>query len=186
VTLPAVETFVALLRGINVGGRTIIPMAELRSSLSDLGLQDVVTYVQSGNVVFRADGCDSGGLAAQVEERIASEFGLGVSVLLRTPSELRAIAKRNPFLQRGEDSSRLHVIFLDRKPAAAAAAQLDPERSPPDEFAPAGREIYLYLPNGAGRSKLTLDYFEKRLEVRATMRNWRTLTKLIELAETST
>jgi uncharacterized protein (DUF1697 family) len=177
------ETFVALLRGINVGGRTIIPMAELRSSVSALGLQDVVTYVQSGNVVFRTHGGGARDLAASIEERVASDFGVGVAVLLRTPSDLRAVAEQNPFLARGEDPSRLHVMFLDREPAAEAATRLDPERSPPEEFALAGREMYLYLPNGAGRSKLTLDYFEKRLGVRATVRNWRTLTKLIELTE---
>jgi uncharacterized protein (DUF1697 family) len=179
------QTFVALLRGINVGGKAMIPMAELRSSLSALGFEDVVTYVQSGNVVFRTPSGDAPDLAARIEDRVAADFGFGVAVLLRTPSELEAIAAGNPFLSGRADPSQLHVMFLDGQPAAGAAAQLDPDRSPPDEFALQGREIYLRLPNGAGRSKLTLDYFEKRLAVRATARNWRTLTKLVELTQNS-
>ena len=175
------QTFVALLRGINVGGKTRIPMAELRSSFGALGLEDVVTYVQSGNVVFRTPSGDAVDVADRIEERIASDFGFHVAVLLRSPSELETIAAENPFLSKKADPSQLHVMFLEREPAADAAAQLDPARSPPDEFALQGREIYLRLPNGAGRSKLTVDYFEKRLGVRATARNWRTLTKLVEL-----
>jgi uncharacterized protein (DUF1697 family) len=175
------QTFVALLRGINVGGKAMISMQELRSSLGALGLEDVVTYVQSGNVVFRTSSGDARDLAARIEERVASDFGFGVAVLLRTPSELEAIAAENPFLSGKADPSQLHVMFLEREPRADATAQLDPARSPPDEFALRGREIYLRLPNGAGRSKLTLDYFEKRLGVRATARNWKTLMKLVEL-----
>ena len=179
------HTFVALLRGINVGGKVMIPMAELRSSLGALGLEDVVTYVQSGNVVFRTSSGDAPDLAVRIEEQVASDFGFGVAVLLRTPSELKAIAAENPFLSGKADPSQLHVMFLDREPGADAAAQLDPARSPPDEFALQGREVYLRLPNGAGRSKLTIDYFEKRLGVRATTRNWRTLSKVVELTESS-
>jgi uncharacterized protein (DUF1697 family) len=177
------HTFVALLRGVNVGGKNKIPMAGLKSSFSALGLEDVVTYIQSGNVVFRSPTRAARDLAAGIEQRVAKDFGVGVTVLLRTPSELEAIADGNPFLSGKADPSKLHVVFLSGRPAAGAVAKLDPERSPPDEFSVRGREIYLHLPNGAGRSKLTVDYFERRLGVRGTARNWKTLTKLVELTQ---
>jgi uncharacterized protein (DUF1697 family) len=173
-----VATLVALIRGVNVGGKKKVPMSELKSQLSSLGLEDVVTYVQSGNVVFRGP---RGDVASRIEKRIAETFGIDVRVLLRTPAELAKIAKDNPFLKRESDHLRLHVVFLDGKPTAKAVAQLDPGRSPPDEFRVRGREIYLHLPNGAGRSKLTIDYFERRLGVAATARNWKTVLKLVEL-----
>lgn len=176
------KTFVALLRGINVGGRSLVAMADLRALLSSLGLEDVVTYIQSGNVVFRSTVDDETAVAAKIEREIAGAFDVSPSVLLRTPGELETIVASNPYLTRKAELSKLHVVFLERAPARSAAAALDPERSPPDEFTLRGREIFLHLPNGAGRSKLTLDYFERALEVRGTQRNWNTLLKLIALA----
>jgi len=173
-------TFVALLRGVNVGGKNTLSMTELRPALSSLGLADVATYLQSGNVVFRSPG-EARHLAADIEQRIAEVFGANVAVLLRTPAELRRIASANPFLKDEGELTKLHVVFLDGTPGAGAKAKLDPDRSPPDRLSLRGSEIYLHLPNGAGRSKLTLDYFERRLGVRATARNWKTLTKLIDL-----
>jgi uncharacterized protein (DUF1697 family) len=175
------NTFIALLRGINVGGKNMIPMPELKSLFTSMDFEDVSTYLQSGNVVFSSSTGDAQALAVAIEERIDEAFGLGTTVLLRTPAELAAIADSNPYLGREADLSKLHVVFLSRPPKADAAAKLDPARSPPDEFAVRGREIYLHLPNGAGRSRLTMDYFEKRLGVRATARNWKTVTKLLEL-----
>jgi uncharacterized protein (DUF1697 family) len=176
-------TFIALLRGINVGGKTLIKMPELKSLLAEMGFEDVSTYIQSGNVVFKSSTADARTLAATIEERIAKTFGLRPTVLIRTPAELAEIADGNPFLGRETDLAKLHVVFLSGAPAAAAVEELDPKRSPPDEFSVRGREIYLHLPSGMGRSKLTVDYFEKRLGVRATARNWKTLNKLIELSE---
>jgi len=175
------NTYVALLRGINVGGRKTVPMAELRSALTELGLEDVATYIQSGNVVFRGtQGATK--LTDGIERCVEETFGLDVRATLRTRDELAAVGNGNPFLERGADPAKLHVVFLDRKPAAKAVAELDPDRSPPDEFEVRGREIYLYLPNGMGRTKLSGDYFEHRLSVVATARNWRTALKLVELA----
>ena len=178
------KTFLALLRGVNLAGRNRVSMPELRSALESLGLEDVVTYIQSGNVVFRSG--SAGGrqkLPAAIEGAIAERFGIDVIVMLRTPAELAKVAAGNPFLHGGADPARLHVVFLSGKPAANAAAQLDPERSPPDEFRLEGREVYLHLPNGYGRSKLTVDYFERALGVAGTARNWRTVTKLVALTE---
>jgi len=179
----AMKTYVALLRGINVGGKRKIPMAGLRPLISSLGFEDVVTYVQSGNVVFRSPTGDGRDITSRIEQRIADVFGIDVAVLLRTTAELEEIAESNPFLAKEADLSRLHVVFLNGVPGADAVSQLDPNRSPPDEFRLHGREIYLRLPNGAGRSKLTIDYFERRLGVGATARNWNTLTKLVALAQ---
>jgi uncharacterized protein (DUF1697 family) len=176
------KALVALLRGINVGGKNTIPMSGLKSSLSSLGLEDVVTYIQSGNVVFRTT-AGARAVADRIEQRIAKDFGVDVTVLLRTPAQLRAVARSNPFLGGEADLSKLHVVFLSGRPVASAVAELDPERSPPDEFSLLGREIYLRLPNGSGRSKLTIDYFERRLGLAATARNWNTLIKLIALTE---
>jgi uncharacterized protein (DUF1697 family) len=159
-------------------------MAELKSSCAELGFEDVVTYIQSGNVVFRSSARGASGIAAGLEKRIAADFGVGAKVLLRTPAELRKIATGNPFLKRKAETSKLHVVFLSKKPVAAAVSGLDPERSPGDEFELRGREIYLHLPKGFGRSKLTNDYSERRLGVASTVRNWNTLLKLIDLTRT--
>jgi len=169
-----VSTQVALLRGVNVGG-VKLPMAGVRVSLSELGLEDVSTYVQSGNVVFRAPAVK--GLAERIAKRIEADHGVRCTVILRTPQELRAIAKANPFPDPDREPTRHHVVFLDAK----AKGELDPERSPGDEFAVKGREIYIRYASGAGRSKLSLQWFEKGLGVKGTARNWRTLLKLIEL-----
>ena len=158
-------------------------MTELEALFSSLGLEEVTTYIQSGNVVFRSSTDRAEELTSRIERRIVDVLGLSVAVLLRTPAELEEIAGHNPFLAGEAVHSKLHVGFLDRPPDADAVAQLDAHRSPPDAFSVRGREIYLHFPNGAGRSKLTIDYFERRLEVRATARNWNTLTRLLALAQ---
>ena len=172
-------TYVALLRGINLGARNKIAMADLRELFAGLGAEDVATYVQSGNVVFKA-AVPARELAGAIETKIKRDLGLDVVVLLRTPAQLAALVERNPF---GESPAKeLHVTFLADRPPAARVAQLAPERSQPDEFRVVGREVYLRCPNGYGRSKLTNAYFEKQLALAATTRNWNTVTKLAELA----
>ena len=179
--MPVRRTYAAFLRGVNVGGRNALPTAELKALLGSLGHEGVVTHLQSGNAVFRARG-GAPEVAAALEARIAERLGLAVRVLLRTPAELAAVAAANPFLGREPVLARLHVVLLDRAPTRAEVARLDPERSPGDAFSVAGREIYVHYPHGAGRSKLTLDYFERRLGVVGTARNWNTLLKLTALA----
>jgi uncharacterized protein (DUF1697 family) len=102
-------------------------------------------------------------------------------VVLRTGAQLAAAAAHNPFLVRGAETKPLYVVFLDRKPAAEAVKELDPDRSPGDRFSVVGREVYLDLTTGAGRTKLNLDYLERRLKVKGTARNWNTVLKLVEL-----
>jgi uncharacterized protein (DUF1697 family) len=164
-------TYVALLRGINIGPRRRVAMADLRKLLESLGLEDVQTYVQSGNAVFRSR-------TKPDVKRIEAELGQDIAVLIRTAKEMTAIVEQNPFLARGADPAHLHVTFLDGKPAGS----LEPPPGATEEVEIVGREAYLHFPDGYGRTKLTNAAFEKKLGVRATTRNWRTVTTLAGLA----
>lgn len=175
--------YLALLRGINVGGKNRVPMKELRLVVEDMGHEDVRTYLQSGNVVFESRSRASKKLATEVEDAISETFGLEISVIMRTQGELKRVASGNPFPTEGVNPTSLHVMFLAEPASAKAARSLDPDRSPPDEFEVKGREVYMWFPKGYGRSKLTIDYFEKKLGTRATARNWNTVVKLLELME---
>lgn len=176
------ETHVALLRGINVGGKHPVPMAELRGVFEGLGCEDVRTYIQSGNVVYRAAEPLAPRVAGAAAKALARRYGFEVPVVTRSAAELAAVAEANPFLDRGAGPKALHVVFLADRPDPASVAALDPDRSPPDEFVVRGREIYLYLPNGAARSKLTNDWFDRSLRTTSTARNLRTVGKLLEMA----
>ena len=173
--------YVALLRGINVGGKNKLPMKALADMFRDEGADDVTTFIASGNVLFAATAKLAGTLASRIERRIDKDFGLRVPVVLRTAAELAAAVAKNPFVARGADENELFVMFLAAKPSGAAERELDPKRSPPDEFALVGRELYLRLPNGAARTKLTNAYFDRVLGTIGTGRNWRTAQKLLEL-----
>lgn len=179
--MPGRKSYVALLRGINLGARNRIAMADLRALLESLGAEDVETYVQSGNVVFKS-AHRPGDLTAAIEAGIHDELGLEVTVLVRTRQQLEKLVARNPFTGGRRESAKLHVTFLAGEPDRAKVRRLDPARAEPDEFRVAGREIYLHCPAGYGRSKLTNAYFEKQLGVAATTRNWKTVTNLAELA----
>jgi uncharacterized protein (DUF1697 family) len=176
------RTYVALLRGINVGGKNKLPMKDLIALCTEAGCGDVRTHIQSGNVLFSAAPKLAGGLAADIARRIEAECGFGVPVVLRDAAELAAVPHDNPFAK-GTDPDHLHVAFLATAPSKAQIAALDPQRSPPDRFAVRGRDIYLALPNGVARSKLTNAYFDSKLATVSTLRNWRTVLKLIELAQ---
>lgn len=176
-------TYVALLRGINVGGKNKVAMPALRSLFEGLGHEGVATYVQSGNVVFQSPSSAPKNIAADIERAISENLALRVSVLLRTHRDLQRVAAGNPFLTAAAEFSALHIMFLAEAPTQGAIKKLDPDRSPPDEFEVSGREIYLRYPNGSGRSKLNIDYFERSLETRATARNWNTITKVLKLVE---
>ena len=175
------RTYVALVRGINVGGRKRVAMADLRRLFEDLDAEDVRTYVQSGNVVFGSREPPNK-LVRAVEEGIRRSLGLDVSVLVKTREQLAKIVEGNPFLAAGADPAKLHVTFLAAEPAPRRIRGLDPKRFEPDEFRVAGQEIYLHCPNGYGRTKLSNTFFERELAVAATTRNWKTVTTLAELA----
>jgi uncharacterized protein (DUF1697 family) len=173
---------VALLRGINVGGRNMLPMKHLAELFAAAGATDVVTYIQSGNVVFSASATVLKTVASKVEKAIESELDIKVPLVLRSGDELAATLKANPFLKRGVDEDFLHVMFLRDNPAVAAVKALDPKRSPGDEFAVVGRDIFLHLPNGAARTKLGVVWIDAQLKTVATQRNWRTVQKLADMS----
>jgi uncharacterized protein (DUF1697 family) len=175
------EAQVALLRGINVGGKNIVPMKDLAEIFAAGGCRDVRTYIQSGNVIFRAPAAVLKGLPALVSEKIATQFGHCVPVILRSTRQIAETIRNNPYLKAGEEERMLHVVFLADLPAAAAVRNLDPDRSPPDAFHVHQREIYLHLPNGAARTKLNTAYFDSKLATIGTQRNWATVSKLLEL-----
>ena len=173
---------VALLRGINVGGRNQLPMKELAAMFVDVGCDDVRTYIQSGNVLFRMEPTLGEDIPSLISASILSRFGYRIPVVTRTAQELQEIVRSNPFVQAGAEADKLHVVFLAELPDNGHVETLDPNRSPADEFAVVGREVYLHCPNGLARTKLTNSYFDSRLSTTSTMRNWRTVLKLLELA----
>lgn len=174
-------TWIVLLRGINVGGANRLAMADLRELVATLGHTEVSTYIQSGNIVLKSSQSDRQALATEICDGIASSFGLVVSAVLRTQPELRAALAANPFTD-AQDGTRVLITFLSEVPPDGAIALLEPGRFQPDRFELVGSELYCHYPDGAGRSKMTLDYFEKRLRVRGTARNLNTVAKLIELS----
>ncbi len=176
-------TYIALLRGINVGGHKLIRMEQLRKSIEALGMGNVRTYVQSGNVVFQAPKQPATALQQKLEQKIARDFGHAPSVIVRTAAEIAAVLGKNPFSRRtGIDLARLHVTFLSDAPSKTALKALLARDVKPDEFQCVGKEIYLYLPNGFAKTKLNISLFEKLLSVRATTRNWNTVNRLSEMA----
>jgi uncharacterized protein (DUF1697 family) len=175
------ETYVALLRGVNVGQNTL-KMQRLRHLCSELGFKNVTTYVQSGNVIFEAGGPPSS-WSSSIDQKLAGETRSSVTVLLRTPGELKKIIARNPFLkEKGIDQSRLHVTFLASAAGKDALKKLSAVNAGADQFRISDKEVYLYCPNGYGRTKLSNNALEKALSVKATTRNWNTVNKLYEIA----
>jgi uncharacterized protein (DUF1697 family) len=173
--------YAALLRAINLGSRARVSMPGLRALVEGLGHDDVATYLQSGNVVFSAAGGNSARIAAGIRARIAEELDLDVAVLVRSAADLARVAKGNPFADRERSGDELHVTFLEDQPDAAKAAALAAPANEPAEFALEGREVYLFCPDGYGRTKLNNALFEKRLGVAATTRNWRTVRALADM-----
>ena len=175
------SSYVALLRGINVGGKNKLPMQKLVLLFQELGCENVRTYIQSGNVVFEASAALAKRLPAQVSARLERDLGLTVPVQLRSAAELSKALAVHPLAARGVDEKFLHVMFLADRPTAARVKKLDPDRSPGDRFTVVGREIYLCCPNGIARTKLTNVYFDGALDTVSTIRNWRTAQKLLAM-----
>jgi uncharacterized protein (DUF1697 family) len=173
----------ALLRGINLGSKNRVSMSHLRDLVAGLGYGDVETLVQSGNVVFSDD--DAADVAAgRIEKALRKETGLDIAVMGRSGAELAAVVKRSPFGAALEDHRFHHVVFLDRAPDAGLVEAIDRERYLPETFDIDGREVYVLYPNGAGRARLTHGFWEKRLGVMATARNWNTVQRLAEMSAT--
>ena len=175
---------VALLRGINVGGKNRLPMKDLAEIFAKAGCRNVTTYLQSGNVIFSAPASLLKRIPEVVSKDIAKRFGYQIPVLVRSSEEIAQIIRDNPFLQAGKPEETLHVYFLADLPIALAIKSLDPNRSAPDVFCVRNREVYLHLPNGMAATKLTNTYFDSKLSTTSTARNWATVLKLYEMLQT--
>ncbi|MBL7486932.1 DUF1697 domain-containing protein [Frankia sp. AgB1.9] len=173
-------TYAALLRGINVAGHASVAMADLHAVFAGLGFAGISTYLRSGNVLFGTE-APPAALAADIEARLNREIGVRTTVLLRTRDELAALAAANPYLDRQDDPTKLHVTFLAEEPARARAASLAALAGADEEVTVVGRDVYLHCPNGYGRTKLNNTNIEKKLAVTGTTRNWRTVVALRDL-----
>jgi len=175
---------ISMLRGVNVGGHNKIKMDALRALYESLKLRDAQTYVQSGNVIFKTDERDIARLAKRIEDGIARKFGFRPDVILRTAAEMRDVVARNPFAKRrGIEPGKLLVSFLASDPGEEGRERVRQMKCDPEELRVEGREIYIYFPNGAGRSKLPWAGLGKMLKTQGTGRNWNSVTKMLEMAE---
>jgi len=173
--------WIALFRGINVGGNNILPMKALRTLLEEIGCKKVETYIQSGNVIFTHSLGNSASLSARIGKAVFDSHDFEPKVLLLTVDEMLDIAKLNPFPEAEDNPKSLHIYFLEKEPISAAIDKLNEIKSDTESFSLIGRAFFMHAPDGIGRSKLAAKA-EKLLGVSATGRNWRTVTKILELA----
>ncbi len=175
---------ISLLRGVNVGAHNRIKMDVLCAIYRSLKLEDPRTYVQSGNVIFRTKEKNLAALRRKIEEAIERKAGFRPDVILRTPDEFRSAIARNPFARRrGLNPGKLLISFLAEEPIREARANLLALKPDPEEVHLIGREVYIYFPNGAGRSKLPWSSLERQVGTRGTARNWNSVTKMLAMAE---
>ncbi len=178
------KTYILMLRAVNVGGQNKIPAAELKRLFQALNFTNIETYIQSGNLVFDSDDQDAANVTALIETQIEQAYGARISVFVRDAAGFRRILNSNPFLTgRSEPPSFLHVTFLYSIPSKTQWTQMKaPEGTQGDEFFPGVQEIFLFCPGGYGRTKLNNSFFEHRLGMPATTRNWNTVRALYQLA----
>ncbi|WP_428120364.1 DUF1697 domain-containing protein [Candidatus Poriferisodalis sp.] len=172
------ERYLVMPRGINVGTRNRVPMAQLRSVLVDMGYHDVATVLQSGNVILTAESAVADEVAAAVQQLLSEEFDVNVPCVARTADQIRAVLDRNPLREAVTDNSRYLVSFLSEEPGVAAAAALLEEDHNPEALAIAGTEAFVWTPEGVKAMTLSYAYLEKRLGIVVTARNWNTLQKV--------
>lgn len=172
------KMYVALLRGINVGGKHVVPMKLLAEMFANGGCEKVRTYIQSGNVVFTASPAVARSIAECVGKEICKRLGHEAPVVLRSAEQFAQVIGRNPFAKRKDFENFSHVLFCSEKLLPSNVKKLNPQRSPGDEFVCREQEIYLWAPNGVGKTKLTNAYFDGVLKTISTGRNWRTVMKL--------
>lgn len=178
------QIYISLLKGINVGGHKKIKMADLKAMYVRLGAKDVVTYIQSGNVLFREEETDITTLTLRLESAIQETFGFHVSIICITAAYLQELAHDNPFItDRKENTDLLHLTFLADVPKQENLNLFHSQTFPPDEIALQGKALYLFCPLGYGKTKYAPDYIERKLKVITTTRNWKTVMKLIELSK---
>ena len=175
---------VSMLRGVNVGGHNKIKMDALRALYESLKLRDAKTYLQSGNVIFRTEERDLPRLTKRIEDGIERKFRFRPDVILRTAAEMREVIAKNPFAKRhGMEPSKLLVSFLASDPGEEARERVRQMKCAPEELRIEGRELYIYFPNGIGRSKLSPGALEKALKTAGTGRNWNSVTNMLEIGE---
>ncbi len=172
---------VAFLRGINLGPHKKIKMAELRQHMEKAGFRDVTTYIQSGNIVLRS-GKKPNALSKDIESLIRQYYGFIAETLVKTADEMQKIIDGNPYHDR--DLSRLYVTMLYAKPDPERVKAIDAAFYIPEEFQLQGTTLYFYSPHGYGRAKMNNNFFEQKLKVTATTRNWRTMNMLLEMLKT--
>jgi uncharacterized protein (DUF1697 family) len=178
------ETYIAILRGINVSGHKMINMKELKALLESSGFADVTTYIQSGNLIFQHKKTDEQQLVKQIEKAISGKYGFEVPVVVRTAAEWKKAADSNPFLKGKDiDAEKLHITFLSVAPSKENLDKANTYNYEPDRFIVKGREVYIYAPDGYGNTKLNNTFFENKLKVTATTRNLKTVNKLSELSK---
>jgi len=176
--------YIVFLRGINLAGKRRVPMAELRAVLADAGYEDVATLLQSGNVVLTS-GVDPKALEHEVASKLQDAFGFRIGVVARTRDELADVIAADPFGDEADDPARYQVSFLSEEPDPQAAQELEAGKVAPERVVVSGREVYAWHPGGVGRSDLAKLITADRLGVEVTARNWRTITKLLELADSA-
>ena len=174
--------YVALLRGINVGGKHKVPMKDLTRIVEDVGCRDVSTYIQSGNVLFSASPAFAKRAPRLIQAAIVRQLGIEIPVVVRSAAELEQVLRNNPFLGKTRETHCLYVAFLTTTPTRTQIAALDTQLSAPDRFTVVGDTVFLSLQNGVARTKLTNNYFDAKLTTTSTVRNWNTVQKLFELA----
>lgn len=175
---------ICMLRGVNVGGHNMIKMDALRSLCESLELQNAQTYVQSGNVVFNTKEKDISRLSKRIAAEIEGQFNFRPEVMLRTTSDLREVISKNPFAKRPDiEPGKLLVFFLASDPGPEARKKVLQIKTDPEELHINGSELYIYFPNGVGKTKLSFPLIDRILKTQGTGRNWNTVTKLLEIAE---
>jgi uncharacterized protein (DUF1697 family) len=179
------KTYLAILRGINVGNKQI-KMTELKSLFEELKCSHVKTYIQSGNVVFNHAVINHEEQVKVIEKKIAEKFGFQVPVIIRSQTELAGTVEHNPFLREPDiEMDKLHVTFLSSVPEPANQAKVKDLQFGADRFIVAGKDVYVYCPGGYGNTKLSNTFFENKLKVTATTRNWRTVNELLKMMESA-
>ena len=177
------ETYISILRGINVSGHKLIKMEALKKMFEELKFQNVRTYIQSGNVIFESKKVDTKSLENKIEKQILKNFSFEVPVLVKEKDEIKKVLDQNPFLKnRNEDITKLHFTFLSSEPDTANISKLSDIKFNNDEFVISGKSVYLFCPDGYGNTKLSNNFFESKLKVSATTRNWKTIIELNTLA----
>ena len=172
------QTYISLLRGINVSGQKKIKMADLKYLYESCGFQNVITYIQSGNVIFQSDKSIKVKIAESIETAVEKNFGYAVSVLVKSYKEIKTVINRNPF---GEE--KLYITFLFSVPPEIPADEFDRVLTDSEKYKIEGDTVYFYCPDGYGKTKFSNNFIEKRLNIPATTRNWNTVNKLAELSE---